>query len=145
MKGEIQPNHIPVNKFSLRVVGLLEFTAITISGIEDELETVELPDRTQASGGNRKAGEFEITLPMHHAEEQAAMEVWFQEGQDPVLPTYKKPCTLVHNAIGAEGGRSFSLIGVFVSKRTLPDLDKKDEGAMAETTWTMKYDDILPI
>jgi hypothetical protein len=145
MKGEIKPDHMPVNKYQFLVVGLIPLTATEVSGIEDELETVRLPDRTTASGGNRGPTEFELTMPMHHLTEQAAMEVWFKEGQDPILPTYKKPCTLVHKSISGAVLRSYTLVGVFPTKRTLPDLDKANEGEMATVVWTMSADDVFPL
>ncbi len=91
MKGEIQPDHMPVNKFVFQVVGLIPLTVIEMSGIEEELETTELPDRTVASGGETKAFEFTLMMPTHHTAEQAVMELWLQESKDPVSPTYKKP------------------------------------------------------
>lgn len=145
MKGIIKPDHMPVNKFSLKVVGLVDLTAITVSGIEDELQTVDLPDRTVASGGNRMAGEFDIAIPLHHTLEMAAMEVWFKEGQDPITPTYKKPCTLGMDSLSGASSRNYTLVGVFVKKRALPDLDKENDGDMAMATWTLSYDDILPL
>lgn len=145
MKGAIQPNHIPLNNFKLLVVGLPGLTPTKISGIEEELETVDLPDRTKASGGNTKPGEFTMMLPMHHSVEQAAMEVWFSESQDPVTPTYKKPGTLIHNALDGTPLRSFTLVGLFPRKRKLPDLEMKNEGEMAEVEWTFSFDDILPV
>lgn len=145
MKGEIQADHIPVNKYTIQVLGLIPLTAVNVSGIEDELQTTELPDRTMASGGNRGPTEFELTMPMHHTLEQAAMEVWFRESQDPVLPTYKKPVTLIHTSISGKGGRNFTLLGVFPKKRTLPDLEKANEGEMANVVWTMSADDVVPL
>ena len=112
MKGVINPDHIPVNKWQLIVVGLPPLTITEQSGIEDELETTELPDRTIASGGNRKSAEFTIMIPTHHT---------------------------VGNIT-----RTRSLVGVFVSKRTDPDLEMKNEGEMASTEYTIKVDDVLP-
>lgn len=145
MKGEIQPDHIPVNKFVFQIVGLIPITATEISGIEDELDTTELPDRTVASGGNRRATEFTMMVPMHHTAEQAAMEAWFLESQDPVSPTYKKPCTLTHTSISGNASRNFSLSGVFPKGRNLPDLEKINEGELAQVEWVMQADDILPL
>jgi hypothetical protein len=145
MKGEVQPDHIPVNKFKLLVVGLLDIYMSTVSGIEDELNTIDLPDRTKASGGNRNATSFTAMHPLHHTAENAALELWFKEGQDPISPTYKKPCTLVMQRLSGTGERSYSLIGVFISKRTLPDLDKSDDGEMAQVEWEFSVDDIIPI
>ena len=145
MKGEIKPDHIGVNKYTLLVAGLVELTCTEISGLEDELNTVELPDRTVASGGNRAASEFTIKIPLHHGVEQAAMELWFRESQDPVSPTYKKPVTLTHESGSGANDRSFTLVGVFPMKRKLPDLEMKNEGEMAEVEWTLSVDDIFPL
>lgn len=145
MKGVIQGDHIPVNKFQLLVPGLPPLVITELSGIEDELETADLPDRTRASGGNRKATEFTMMIPMHHTVEQAAMELWFRESQDPVSPTYKKAGTLVHQSISGTTIRTFTLIGVFPTKRALPDLEMVNEGEMAGVEWSMSADDIEPI
>lgn len=145
MKGAIKADHIPTNNYELLILGLPTLTPVEISGLEDELETTDLPDRTVASGGNRGPFEFTMLIPMHHTVEQAAMEIWFREGQDPVQPTYKKAGTLIHKSISAQNLRTFSLIGAFVSKRVLPDLEMKGEGEQANVEWTIKGDDILPI
>lgn len=145
MKGEIQSDHMPTNKYTLAVVGLIPLTATEISGIEDELETTELPDRTVASGGNRKATEFTMLMPMHHAAEQAVMELWYRESQDPVSPTYKKPVTLTHESISGASSRNFSLSGVFPKQRNLPDLEMQGEGELAQVEWVMSADDVLPL
>jgi len=145
MKGAILPDHIPVNNFELLVIGLPPLTPTEVSGIEDELVTTDLPDRTKASGGERNPGEFTIMLPMHHTVEQAAMEVWFKEGQHPISPGYKKPGTLIHKSGSGNVLRTFSLLGAFASKRVLPDLEMVNEGEMATVEWTISYDDILPI
>lgn len=145
MKGEILPDHIPINNFELLVLGLPSLTPTEISGLEDELQTTELPDRTRASGGNRGPSEFTMMLPMHHLVEQAAMEIWFRSAQDPVLPIYKLVGTLVHKSISGTTLRTYSLLGAFPSKRVLPDLEKENEGELALVEWTISVDDILPI
>lgn len=145
MKGEINPDHMPINKYTFQVIGLIPFTATKVSGIEDTLEVIELPDRTMASGGNRKATEFTAMVPMHHTAEQAALELWFRESQDPVSPGYKKACTLTHESLSGNNTRTFSLAGVFPKKRKLPDLEQKAEGDTAETEWTFSVDDVLPL
>lgn len=136
---------MPLNKFVFQVVGLIPLTVIEMSGIEDELETTELPDRTVASGGNTKAFEFTLMMPTHHTAEQAVMELWLQESKDPVSPTYKKPSTLTMERLSGTAGRNFSISGVFPKKRKLPDMDKANEGEMAMTEWTMSGDDVLPL
>ena len=143
MKGDIRADHIPVNKYVFAVLGLIDMTVTAVSGLEDELQTTELPDRTRASGGNRGPTEFEITIPAHHLSEQVAMELWFRESQDPVLPTYKKPCTLTLKSISGNLIYSISLIGVFPTKRGTPDLEMANEGELAGIVWSMSADDVI--
>lgn len=144
MKGSIRPAHIPLNKYVLQVFGLPPLTPITVSGIEEELQAVDLPDRTRASGGHTGPVEFTIAIPMHHTIEMAAMEVWFRESQDPVLPTYKKPVTLIHQPIGPGAARVYQMIGVFPTSRALPDLDLANEGELAVVEWTLSADVVFP-
>lgn len=145
MKGTILPDHMATNKYQLLVLGLPPLTPTEVSGIEDELETTKLPDRTVASGGNRNATEVEISLPMHHTVEQAAMELWFKESQDPVAPSYKKAATLIHKSISGAVTKTYSLIAVFPKKRALPDLEMENEGELAVVKWTLSIDDVLPV
>jgi len=146
MKQVLLPDHIPVNNYSLIVVGgppKLEFTEV--SGLEEELETVDLPDRTTASGGNTKPVEFTVMHPKHHTIEDLFLEAWFAEGQDPVLPTYKKPATLLVRSISRLNTRSYNMIGLYVSKRKTADLAMENEGELNVTEWTMKCDRIIPV
>lgn len=137
---------MPLNKYELLVVGIItgSLTPVEVSGMEDELQVVDLPDRTKASGGNRNPTEIEIALPMHHTQEQLAMEAWFLESQDPVSPTYKKAATLIHKSISGSALRTYSMVGVFPTKRALPDLEMANEGEQANVTWTLSVDDLLP-
>jgi hypothetical protein len=145
MKGAILPDHIGVNKYQLLINGVAPLTLTEATGLEDELQTTELPDRTRASGGNRGPSEIEVKIPMHHLIEQAAMELWFKESQDPVAPTYRRAATLLHFSISGVVIRSYSLLGVFPSKRVNPDLEMANEGELALVTWTLSVDDILPL
>lgn len=145
MKGEIQADHIPLNKYTLQVIGLIAITATEISGIEDEIESVELPDRTVATSGWRKATEFTVMVPLHHTAEQAALELWFAESQGVVSPVYKKPAVLTHESITGLNTRAFSLAGVWPKKRKLPDLERTAEGDLAGVEWTFSCDNVMPI
>ena len=146
MRGQIRPDHIPINRYKLLMGGLpVALTPTKISGIEEELETVDLPDRTRATGGNTKPTEFTMEIPMHHFVEQAAMEQWFRQSQDPVLPTYKLFGTLIHSPLSGGLPRTFTLNGVFPMKRKLPDLELENEGDMAVVEWTMSCDQLLPV
>lgn len=145
MKAVLKPDHIAVNNYELLVLGIPPLTPTEISGIEDELETTDLPDRTVASGGNRGTGDWTMMLPMHHLVEQAAMEAWFLESQDPVSPTYRKVATLIHKSISAAVFRTYSVTDLFPYKRTLPDLEMENEGELALVEWAMKHSDMSPV
>jgi hypothetical protein len=145
MKGAIQSNHIPKNNYKLLVLGMPELTVISHTSIEEELDTTELPDRTVASGGETKPTEFDIMIPAHHKVEQAAMELWFVESQEPVSPTYKKVATLVKNAIDGTVGSTNQLVGVFPKKRVIDEGEMANEGEMSNVTWTLSIDKVLPI
>lgn len=145
MKGAIQPGHIPLNKYQLLFIGIPLLTATKVTGIDEELNVVELPDRTKASGGNTNPVETTISIPLHHSVEIAALEAWFLEGQDPVLPTYKKAGSLLMQSGSLVGPtRTYNLIGVFITKRKLPDVEMKDDGNMAEAEYTLSIDQIMP-
>jgi hypothetical protein len=143
MKGKIKPDPVLINKYEFKVVGMLPLLFTEVSGIEDELELTELPDRTVASTGERKAGTFTAMQPSHHVAEVVAMELWFKESQDPVSPLYKKPVTVVRKGSKSRIGRT--LLGVFPCKRKDPDLDMSDEGTMDQIEWTFSFDDVQPL
>lgn len=145
MKGQINPNHMAVNRYDFIVTGLPPLKPTKVGGISEELDTVELPDQTRVSGGGRKPTEVTLTFPLHHLVDQAAMEAWYKECQGNVSPNYKKACTLVIKSIQGTIAKSYSLMGCFVTKRSTPDLDMGDEGKMAETEWTVSVDEVLPI
>lgn len=145
MKGDIQDGHLAVNNYELLVTGLPPITPTSIGGLEEELDTTELPDRTVASGGDTRATETDIAIPAHHHGEIAAMEAWFLEGQDPVTPTYKKVATLlIKSHVTGQVPRSFTMMGVFIKKRATPDLEKNSEGEEVDYTYTLSIDRLLP-
>lgn len=145
IKGVILPDYFPQNKATMTVFGIpTPFTILQISGLEDELDTAELPDRTNGSGGRKKQVEFDITLPAHHVVEIAAMEAWYIECQDPVLPSYKKGANIVLSSQSNLRNASVGLVGVFISKRALPDFDLDNDGEMTTITYTLKADHCSP-
>lgn len=145
MKGTILPGHIGVNRYNLVVLGAPALVFHEVSGMESETPFVELPDRTQASGGEEGVGEFTVMQPMHHKVERAFMEVWLQEGRDPVTPTYKKVATMIWTDIHGVERTSWSLVGLAVSKRGTPDGEMANDGEMAAIEWTFKYDSMVPV
>lgn len=144
-KGTVKADKFSLNRFKLLVLGLPVFTVTKLSGIEEELEVAELPDRQRVTGGYTKGGEFTATMPLHHTIEQVAMEAWFKESQPPVAPTYRKPVTLLLESDTGQTIRSFTMKNVFPRKRALPEFDIKNEGGGAEVVWTFSFDEIMPV
>lgn len=148
MKGTIQEDHIPLNKFILSVSGIgVDLIFTTVSGIEEELDAVDMPDRTKATGGRTQAVEFTAMLPLHHEVEQAAMEEWFNQthgdGREPNVDlAYKRTGTLRLPSISGAIQVSFTLDELFPTKRALPDFEMDNEGEMAQVEWTFVASDI---
>lgn len=145
IKSVILPDHIQVNKFELSVPGLPPFTLMSLSGIEEELDVVDLPDRTTHTGGRTKPVEFEMSIPAHHQQEIAAMEIWVEENKDPVSLFAKKVGTLTMFSQSLITQKSYMLEGLFPSKRTLPELELDNDGEMAMITYTMRADEVIPL
>ena len=144
-KGSVKPNHAPVNNFELIIVGLPAILFTEVGGLEQETESADMPDRTQVSGGNRKGTEFTAKMFEHHTVERAAMDLWFEEGVDPVTPTYKKVGTLIKRGIEGNVVSTQTLTGLWVKKRMTSDLDLANEGEPAMVEYTFWADDVLPV
>lgn len=145
MKGSVLPKHIPVNNYELIIVGLPPILFTQVSGLEDETETVDLPDRTKASGGNSGPVEFTAMSFEHHTTELAALEIWRRQAKDPVDPLYKKVGTLIKRNISGEIVTTRSMFGLFIKKRKDADLDMANEGEPAMIEWTMSADKVESI
>jgi len=145
MKGAVQSGHIPVNNYTLLIVGMPPILFTEISGLEQETDKVTLPDRTVASGGNEKPSEFTGSTFEHHTVELAALEIWRREGIDPVVPTYKKVGTLIKRDIHGAIKSTRTLIGLWITKRSDSDLELANEGEPAMIEWSFSVDKIESI
>jgi len=140
MKGVIDPDHIPVNNYELRVPGLPTLLFTAISGVEEELDAVDMPDRTKVSGGHTKVIEFTATQPLHHKTQVDAMNRWWKDSQDPVAVDYKKNATLVLKSISGLVIKNILYNGIFPTKRKMPDFAMDNEGEEATIEWTFGGD-----
>jgi hypothetical protein len=146
LKGRIDPDHIPANKYELAIIGLLTtVTFIEVSGLEQEVGVIDLPDRTRASGGQRSASEITVKVPAHHSAEVIAMDRWWQESQDPISILAKKSGTMTYTSGTGIIERAYSLVGAWPSKRTLPEAVMLDPGAMQVLEYTIQIDDFRRI
>ena len=144
LKGTLNADHIQLNKYQLLVAGLPPLTPLSVGELSETLQTVELPDRTRATTGNTAPLTFDVEFPAHHHVECNAIELWYQESQDPVSPTYKKAATLVMQSAGETNERSYTLLGMFPTQRATPSLEMENDGEMASITWTFSLDQVLP-
>lgn len=142
LKGIILPDHMPLNNSKLIVPGLPTIIFTTISGLSDEIQNVDLPDRTNVSGGNDTPKEFTATTLLHHIVEQAALEEWHDAGKGDVLPTYKKSGTLLYVSLSGLIVKPFLLLGLWIPSMKLPDADMANEGDAAIVEWTFKADEV---
>lgn len=143
LKGKILDGHIPNNLYTMIVIGGPPLTPTKVSGIEEELAVAELPDRTYASDGQTNPTEVVIEVPLHHSLEQAFMELWFRDSQEPVALDYQKSVTLVHHSV--QLGRipmTYSLSEVFPKRRKLPDLEMAGSGEMTVVEWTLSVNKV---
>jgi hypothetical protein len=143
IKGILQPDHIPVNKFSFAVVGLIPLVFTQVSGLEEEMDVVDLPDRTRASGGNSQPFEFTAMQPAWHTAEVLAVEAWYEEGRDPISSSLKKPVIVTLSSGTGAIKRLLNLNGVWPSKIKTPDLDIDNEGEGAFYEVTFQCDGII--
>ena len=145
MKGTVLPNHIPVNNYELIVVGLPPIVFSQISGLEEETQSVDMPDRTKVSGGNTTPVEFTGMTFEHHTTELAALELWRLEGVDPVSPLYKKVGTLIKRSLDGAVASTRTLLGIWITKRKDADLDMANDGEPAMIEWTFSSDKVESI
>jgi len=149
MKGLIQDDHMPLNKYILTANGE-DYVFTEVSGIEEELNTVQMPDRTVRSGGRTNTIEFTVMLPLHHVEEQSRMEAWFEQSQisgieNGVDPNYKRTGLLRAISLSGAVEAQWSLIQLFPSKRALPDFEMNNDGEMAQVEWTLVCSDAIKL
>jgi len=141
LKNIIQPAHAPLNKYELIVVGLPPVVFTQVAGIEQETQKVTLPDRTSVSGGQMDPFEIVAQLPLHHVSEVAAIELWYKESHDPVTATYKKTGTMIYKSIEDTVVKSYSLLGMWISRVKYPDADMANEGEAGYLEVTFTVDD----
>lgn len=142
LKGAVQPGHVPVNNFELIIAGLPPIFFTQISGLTDETESINLPDRTVASGGNSLPLEFTAMSFEHHTVERAALLLWQAEGVDPVSKTYKKAGNLIQRNIHGDIVSTRTLTGLWIKSSQTSDLDIANEGEPSMLEWTFSADSV---
>ena len=143
IKNQIQELRIPVNKFQLIVQpGVGQITVISLTGLEEELDAPELPDRTIRSGGRSKPVEIDVVQPMHHTSEVLLMEAWWNLCKYSVAGYLRLGMLIQMNETGIPTKR-WTLPNIWIKKRAHSDLELENDGEMATITWTMQTDQII--
>lgn len=140
MKAVIDPDIIPVNKFTFNVVGLPPLTVTAVSGIEIETTMTKLPDNQQVTGGKSEPFEFTITMPENHRVEQIAMDLWWGGSKDPVSPTYRKAGVLIVKSNSGNIAVAHSFVKLWTRGPSFAERDLDDDGKISQVAWKMSAD-----
>ena len=142
IKGTIQTDVFPTSKYVLIIGGMMPLTILSIGALEEELETIELPDRTRVSNGNTKPLSFDVVTPAHHLEEQIQWEEWWSECKNPVSSLAYRIGTMAQLSASESVFRTSSMSGLFIMKKSASELDMANDSDFSKITWTLSANDV---
>lgn len=143
IKGEVLAGAAPRSKFHLLVTGLPPFYATKLTGLESELEVLELSDRTRQSAGFTKASNADVSGYVHHVVEAAAFDAWWVQSQAGGVG-YKRAATLEMLGPDEIPVAIYALAGVFPTKWAMGDLDRTATEAV-EITYSLSVDSVIKL
>ncbi len=143
IKGEALPDPALRGQFRVSFIGMPPIYATKFTGLEFEIETTDLADRTRHSAGATGAGEAVCSGYLHHTIEAVAWEAWFDASRNG-SPGYKRDGTL--EILGADGipRAIYSLVGVWPKKWAIGDFDKTSKDSV-EVAFTLSIDDRIKL
>jgi|SRR3989339_305957 len=162
-KGQIRNNRYVLNRGVVNFGGIGSLTGgaiyfVTSGDLEQEITTVVTPDKVAVSGGQVEPFEWELGVPMHHAENQQLF-MWYGLCHG-IQYSYKTNAFVSYFRSGSQSapegiwptnpnrpetyGLQFELFGIFPKKFVLPATDKGGEGETAIITWTFMVDAVWP-
>lgn len=149
-KGYIKPDIFTKSKYWLIIPGMIgvngpELTVLSVGALEEEMEVIELPDRTRATNGHTKPLTFDVVTPAHHLEEQAQWELWWSACHDPVSFDAYRYGTLVQQSVSGGSTRSITLDRLFITKKSTSDLEMSNDSDYSTVTWTLSADNAFPV
>lgn len=153
-KSVLEQNIFTKGKQLFDVKGLDDDNIIILTRGEITVEqgVIELPDKTNVSGGRTNSGEFDITVQLSSNESRNYFQNWYEKSLDRGQGSagdYKREGQITflrHDDRGnnvTSGNFILYLEGMFPSKMSYTDYDMAggDEGdAQAILTMTLKYD-----
>ena len=144
LKGVIEKDIIASNKFKILFDGF-EVICTSVSSIEEELVTTELPDGTRASGGRVEATEVTVTVPAHHTGAIAFMQAWWNGCQDPIIPSAYKTVAIVGTSGSGQILRTETCFGCFITGRTSAEYALEEGGEMTVIEYTISVDRVVSL
>jgi hypothetical protein len=144
LQGKVNDDHGTLNQYTFAIIGLPPLTVTKVSGIPEELQVTTMPDRRVESEGNTAATEVTISIPAHHIQDQAVMELWWDLCKK-AQPGYKKDGVVVIKRASGMLARSLTIHGVFIKKRSTPELAMETENGTAEIEWVFSIDEVMPV
>ena len=85
-RGDIDLDIINTSETEFQVIGMGNIKIVDLGNIRQTLKKIILPDGTVGSLGITNPVSFMISVPMHHDSIINYMSLWFQAGQDPIIP-----------------------------------------------------------
>lgn len=142
LKGVIPKDIIAANKFTVAVDNV-EILAVSVSGPDESLQTVELPDGTAASGGRTDPSESTIVIPQHATEAKLFMDTWWNSCKDPVQPTAYKNVTVIGTSSTGAQSATDTWIGAFIKGRKSAEYSLEDGTTMTVLEYSVSIDDVF--
>lgn len=145
MRAKLKENPAQTDKYTFAVLGLPLLNPTEVSEIEQDTKSLAMPDGTAVTTGNTEAGEFTITIPNHEVVQIAGMDLWVQQGREPVDPLYKKTAVLIDYRVTGEACRTRTLFGAFAKKTTEAGYAMKPDSELAVTKYLISFDSVVSI
>lgn len=144
MKGQVEDGAAVTNQYELEIDGMPPIYFTAVGELSRELQVAAMDDDTNQSTGRVTTGETTADQYVHHEDERIAMEAWHQACVDGA-PGYKRGGQL--NLKRADQGvvASYEITGMICRIRKLPQLATGEDGQGVKITWTIAYDDVLPL
>ena len=139
LEGIIPLDVISAADFEFRVNGL-ELIVLERSGLEQEIDQIELPDGRIVSGQKVKAQEMTIMVAAHMTREVTFFDQWMEQARGPRVPrTAYRTVTIVGKSNTKTRRNREILRQCWVCKRSNPDLNL-DTGSteMTKIEYTLK-------
>ena len=143
-KGTVEEGAAVTNQYRLEIDGMPEIFFTSVGELSRELQIANMADDTNQSTGRVLTGETDVAQYVHHDAERVAMEAWMQAAVDGA-PGYKRDGEIHLLEASGQIVASYELQGLICRMRKTPALAQGEDGSGVVLTWTLAYDDVLPL